>query len=122
MAKLGKLRLLSDLRKLLAQSDTQIIERRQKICGQSTWDYDLDLKKVSAIKIILDPRRDGRVRLVIHELLHMYMDLHYGIDSLSYEIEEAAVVAWEDVLYGYLHDSKRAHLLESWNKAIGRKM
>src|SRR6266478_772564 len=118
---MSKLRLLLELRKLLARPDTRVTERRQKWCGQSTW--MVDEGKVSQITILLDPRRDGRVRLVIHELLHVWMQHHLGLENrLTYELEEAAVLAWERTLYAHLHNAKRADALESWDKAIERKM
>ena len=62
------------------------------------------------------------MRLVIHELLHIRMQLLLGVDEhLVYELEEAAILAWETVLYAWLHDPKRAAELESWNQAIQRK-
>lgn len=123
--RMTKIRLLAELRKLLAKPCTQVIERRQRICGQSTWEYEKQpdgSTKVWNIRIYLDPRRDGRVRLVIHELLHCHMATHLGIDErMVYELEEAAILAWENKLYAWLHDAKRASALESWNKAIERK-
>jgi hypothetical protein len=114
-----KLRLLAELRKLLARPETRVIERKLRICGRSTWTLT---DPPSEITIYLDPRRDGRVPLVIHELLHVYMGLHLSIsDRMVYELEEAAILAWEKKLYKWLHDPKRAEALESWNKAIERK-
>lgn len=81
------------------------------------------MRKIWDIRIYLDPRRDGKVPLVIHELLHVHMAMHLDIDvRMVYELEEAAIRAWEDKLYAYLHDPKRGKQLESWNKAIDRKM
>lgn len=123
MAKLrvSKLRLLAELRKMLARPDTTVKERRQKWCGQSTWEIEPSLPPKN-ITILLDPRRDGRVRLVIHELLHVWFAHHLGLEGrLTYELEEAAVLAWEQTLYKWLHDPKRADELESWNQAIARK-
>lgn len=77
---------------------------------------------MSRIRIYLDPRRDGRVRLVLHELLHVFMAAHMNIDSrMVYELEEAAICGWEQLLYDHLHDAKRSAELESWNQAIIRK-
>jgi hypothetical protein len=51
------------------------------------------------------------------------MAIHLGIDDrMVYELEEAAIIAWESKLYAWLHDPKRAKALESWNRAIDRKM
>ena len=121
--RMSKLRLLAELRKLLARPDTRVSNRRLKICGQSTWEYEeADRSKVWNIQIYLDPRRDGRVRLVLHELLHIYMAAHLNIDArMVYQLEEVAICAWEKVLYDYLHDAKRSAELESWNQAIIRK-
>jgi hypothetical protein len=117
--KLTKLRLLGHLRKLLARPDTRVINRRLKTCGHSTWDYDTESGEITNITIYVDFRRDGRVRLVLHELLHMLMKLD---SSMVYELEESAILAWESLIYSWLHDSKRAKELESWDKAIERKM
>lgn len=111
---------MSELRRLLARPDTRVIRRRLRVCGQSTWN---DEGGVSDITIYLDPRRDGHVRLVIHELLHVYMAQHLSIGKrMVYEVEEAAILAWERLLYDYLHAAKREKLLESWSQAIARKL
>lgn len=108
---------------MLAQPDTKVIQRRLKICGESNWEWDTETKKVTNIRIYLDPRRDGRVSLVLHELLHIWWGVHMEMHNrLVYELEESAVRAWEKTLYLWLHDSKRAAALESWNQAIQRKM
>lgn len=96
-----------------------MIQRKLKTCGHSSWNLNTETGEITDIVIVIDPRRDGRVRLVLHELLHMYMKL----DSMMvYELEEQAILAWESKLYAWLHDAKRVHDLESWNKAIERKM
>jgi hypothetical protein len=120
-----KLSLLVDLRKMLARPDTRVIQRRQTICGKSTWEIATEPGEapVSKITIYMDPRRDGKVRLVIHELLHIRMQALLGIDhQMVYDLEEAAILAWEKKLYDWLHDPKRHVQLESWNQAIERKM
>jgi hypothetical protein len=40
---------------------------------------------------------------------------------MVYELEEAAILAWEGQLYDWLHDPKRAKQLESWSQAIARR-
>lgn len=60
---------------------------------------------------------------MIHELLHIYMGVHLNLDArLVYELEEEAILAWEKLLYAWLHHPKRSSALESWDKAIERKM
>lgn len=76
-------------------------------------------RQIREITIYLDPRRDGRVRLVIHELLHAYFGLS---PRMVYEVEEAIVLSLEKLLYDYLHAPKRERLLESWSRAIERKL
>jgi len=108
---------------MLARPDTRVKLRRQTICGRSTWLWNEDKTGIEKIVIYLDPRRDGRVTLVLHELLHIKMAALLGIDDLlSDELEEVAVLGWEDKLYKWLHDPKRHTALESWNQAIERKM
>lgn len=118
-----KRHLLAELRRLLARPDTSVVEKKLRICGHSKWDSNDETGDVTNIRIVFDPRRDGRVRLVIHELLHIYMDREFGLRSrMEYEIEETAVLAWEARLYEWLHNPKRAVALESWSRAIERKM
>ena len=123
--RLTKLRLLSALRVLLRRPDTRIIKRKQQVCGKSTWEQvEVDNEQtVKGITIYLDPRRDGHVNLVIHELLHIYMALHFQFDErMTYELEEAAILAWESSTSSWLHDPNRAAELESWSRAIERKI
>lgn len=126
MKRLSKLATLARLRKLLARPDTRVVERHMKECGQSTWHYDEAVngtKEITSIVIYLDPRRDGRVRVVLHELLHVLMDAEFKLtEALTYEMEEVAILAWEKKLYDYLHVPQRHKQLESWNQAILRKM
>ena len=125
--RMGKLRLLTELRRLLVQPDTHIINRKlRNHCGKSTWEEDFDENKLvfaKNIRIYLDPRRDGPVTLVIHELLHIYMSLYLKIGSiLALELEEVAILAWERKLFDYLHAPQHEKLLESWSNAIKRKL
>lgn len=80
-------------------------------------------KNVSNIRISLDPRRDGLVTTVIHELLHIYMAIYLHIgEILSDELEEAAILAWERSLDTWLNSPTREKQLESWSRAIERKL
>jgi len=123
MRRVSKLSLLSELRRLLSRPDTRVVARKLKICGHSTWGDDCDKETGPRdIVIVYDPRRDGRVRIVIHELLHVWLDWYLGAGyDMTYELEEAMICSLEDRLYAYLHDPKHEKLLESWNKAIERK-
>lgn len=93
-----------------------------KICGHSTWVVH-EMDGIQGITIYYDPRRDGHVRLVIHELLHIWFGYHYLThQAWTYEVEEQVVLGLEKLLYDWLHDPKRADALESWSQAIERKM
>lgn len=125
--KLTKLRLLADLRKRLSRPDTRVKLQRQTICGQSTWMEDFDNSTssivITNVVIFLDPRRDGRTRLVIHELLHIWMAEHFQLhDRMVYELEEEAICGWEKLLYARLHSPKHAKELDNWDRAIQRKI
>jgi hypothetical protein len=51
------------------------------------------------------------------------MNEHLALgDRMVYELEEAAIRAWEDKLYAHLHSPKRAKELENWDRAIQRKL
>jgi hypothetical protein len=114
------MRLLAELRRLLRRPDTRVLERKLTICGHSTWTED-EGGGLRDIVIYLDPRRDGRVRLAIHELLHVWIGRRSYV-PVSKELEEEIVLALEKKLYSWLHDPKRADALESWSRAIERKM
>jgi pyridoxine/pyridoxamine 5'-phosphate oxidase len=125
--KLTKLRLLAELRKRLSRPDTRVKLRRQTVCGQSTWMEETNNLTTSIVitdvMIFLDPRRDGRVRLVIHELLHVWMGEHFRLhDRMVYELEEKAIRGWEELLYARLHSPKHAKELDNWDRAIQRKI
>lgn len=95
------------------------------MCGESQWQYEEteDGPKISNIIIYLDERRDGHVRLIIHELLHIYSRVYMNIYSqVVDDLEEGVILQWEAQLYSYLHAPHREKLLESWSKAIQRKL
>ena len=115
--RLTKTTLLAELRKLLSRPDTRIILKKLAHCGAAEWLPD----PAREITIHLDPRRDGRVNLVLHELLHVYFHDAHGIHRiLSTSLEEAAILAWEYELSRYVQ--KRPALLETWDRAIQRKL
>lgn len=125
--RISKIRLLAELRRLLVRPDTRVVRRKLKsYCGKSSWDEITDengTRIISNIVIMLDLRRDGIVTLTLHELLHVYMSIHLEIPrKLVLELEEAAILAWEKVLFDYLHAPTREKLLESWSNAINRKL
>lgn len=41
---------------------------------------------------------------------------------LTYELEESAILAWERALYDWLSAPQHEKQLESWSKAIERKL
>lgn len=81
------------------------------------------LISIENLTIYYDNRRDGMISLILHELLHAYMGKYIEIGfSMSEELEEAAILAWEKSLFSYLQKPSNEHLLESWNQAIKRKL
>lgn len=115
--------MLSELRKLLRRPDTTIVLRGlSKSCGESIWkkSRDEDVVTVSQIKIIIDPLLDGKLHVVLHELLHVYMDVHFGFtECLTYELEETIILGLEKELYDWVYTHNDA--MDSWNRAIARK-
>jgi hypothetical protein len=92
-----------------------------KLCGMAKYLRNPETNEVQDIKISVDPRRNGIVSCVIHELLHIYMRQGLSIDKLlAYDMEEQAILTWEAHLYNYIHP--RPELLESWERAIKRKL
>lgn len=115
--RLTRARLTAELRSLLARPDTKIrLRKLRKNCGQSEWIPD----PPRDITITLDPRRDGRVPLVIHELVHVYGRERGLFKNLSQGLEEALVVAWEWEVWSYAKRSTAS--IERWDRAITRKI
>lgn len=120
MAKLTRKQLIRELRKLLAQPDTKVIKRRRPTCGDSTWLHGED-GSITKIRIYIDDRRIGHVALVIHELLHIYMEIYLKIGTLmTYDLEERGIEGWEKSIYKTVAHNDKA--LESWSKAIRKRM
>lgn len=114
---LSRSRLLAELRKLLNQPDTEIHERRLRTCGHSKW----FTTSPHRIRIYLDPRRDGRLTVVLHELVHIYFFNEMKMQRrFAPWLEEAIVVGLEIELTRYVKRSTRR--LNSWDRAIARKM
>lgn len=60
---------------------------------------------------------------MVHELLHVYFALYFHIGKiLDDSLEESAILAWERDLINYLQAPQREKKLESWNRAIQRKL
>ena len=110
--------LLKDLRAILEKPDTVVrYTKMDKYAGTGTY----DTKPIRNLTITLDPRWHGCVQVVLHELLHVYMDERLGMrSSLSDTIEEEAILAWETQLRKYL--ARRPTLNNEWYLAIQRKI
>lgn len=112
--------LLAELRRLLARPDTTVVSRRmnRRRSAEVEWEHG----SFRNIAITLDPRRDGRARCVIHELLHVYFSETMKIDAvLGESLEEAAILAWEAELAAFL-ERNNARELDRWDRAIQRKI
>jgi len=119
-----KIRLLRELRKLLIQPDTRIVTRKLRDhIGNSTWleeKTDDNSIKITKLRITVDPRRDISVSTVLHELIHVFISLYSF--KLSKELEEDIVYAYEMSLMQYIQLPSNEKLLESWTKAVQRKL
>jgi hypothetical protein len=87
------------------------------------WNNSTSSVVVTNVELLLDPRRDGQIRLVIHELLHIWMAEHFQLhDRMVYELEEDAICGWEKLLFLYLSAPAHARELDNWDRAIKRKL
>ena len=67
----------------------------------------------------MDPHKEGQIRCVLHELLHVvFRDMFEGI--CEYEIEEPAILAWENVITDYV--KKAPSRVRAWRMAIDHKL
>jgi hypothetical protein len=73
----------------------------------------------SAIRVRVDIDKEGRIKCVIHELLHVvFREWLWGkVDAF---LEEEVILAWEKALNDYVRQSPRR--LASWRKAIDKKL
>ena len=124
MTKLTRQQLLADLKRLLRRPDTILTERKLRRCGHATWAEESDVTAPSTLhdlRITFDSRRDGRVPVVIHELLHAYCSIHYKFDELFHtEIEEQIIRALERELFDWLEDHHDR--LSEWDRLITEKL
>jgi hypothetical protein len=126
--KISRKALLQELRKLLVSPETTIVKRNLTTeHAKSTWKFHHDQETgdyfVHEIKIAIDVRRDSPITLVLHELLHIFMSLHLNIDKkLSTDLEETVILGLERHLYSFLCIPSNEKLLQSWNRAVERKM
>ncbi len=123
--KLNQLQMLRELRKILVRPDTSVVIRRLtgKYAHSRFFIWNEEPREIKDIRIFIDPRQDSHVTLIIHELLHIYLAQYFMIDQkLNDRLEEDVVLALEARLFDYLRDPKNVKLLESWDKAIKRKL
>jgi hypothetical protein len=82
-----------------------------------------DPRLVKDIRIYIDPRKDNHISLVLHELLHIYVALELSLDlKFNDNLEEWIVLSLESALFNYLRNPGNQKLLESWDRAIKRKL
>ena len=114
--RLTKKTLLAELRRLLSSPGLRIRVRKLHKCGTAEW-----TPGTTDIIIHLDTRRDGIIHLVIHELLHVYLQEHHNIRGIfSKAIEEAVVRSIE---YELGHEVTRSvSAIDQWDRAIQRKI
>lgn len=74
-------------------------------------------KKPAGLRIKVDIDKDGAIRCVIHELLHVM--LQEQLAWADHRIEEVIILALETDLYEYVTQSPRR--LQGWRNAIYRR-
>ena len=125
MKRLNPRQLLLELRKILIRPDVSVVKR--KLTGRYAHAtyllYNIQPRDVKDIKIYIDPRQDSHVTLIIHELLHIYLAQYIDIDQkFNDRLEEDMILALESRLFDHIRDPKNIKMLESWDKAIKRKV
>lgn len=107
--------LLRKLKALLLQKDTQVhFVSLSDTIAQIEWTPG---KKPAALRIKVDVDKDGAIRCVIHELLHVL--LQSELAWLDRSMEEIVVLALETDLYEYVTKSSRR--LAGWRNAITKR-
>lgn len=104
--------MLRKLKALLLLKDTQVrFLPMDKITARVDWDPGTH---PSNLRIQVDVDKDGAIRCVIHELLHVL--LHDEMNWADGALEEVVVLALEEDLYEYVKKSPRR--ITGWRKAI----
>jgi len=85
------------------------------------WENASEGAKVDSIKITVDTRKDPIVSLVLHELVHAWILINLEI-PLDSSLEEKLVLTLENTLFDYLLQPSHEKELQSWTKAIERKL
>lgn len=109
-------RLERRLRNLLSSPKAQLSIRPLANASASvTWEG----QPPDQIKITVDPDREGRIRCVAHELLHVVFsdDLRTLVDD---DLDELIILALENAIVDYIKDSKPR--LAAWRRAIEAKL
>lgn len=80
------------------------------------WD---SLSPLSNVRIRVDIDKDGRIKCVLHELIHI---VFYALFTplIDAALEEEVVLAWETLLYNHVRANPRRLL--GWRLAIEKKL
>lgn len=88
----------------------------KNLSARVDWD---SIKPLQNVYIRVDNDKDGRIRSVIHELLHI--EFYNTLEPLfNEELEEVVILALEDQLYAYVHE--HPHRVSLWRRAIEEKL
>lgn len=124
MRRVNRKQLLERLWDFLHSPELRVRKGRlRKEHGQAYYHRSDETKAITAMRIVIDPRNAPTVSILIHELLHLYLAIHYEFDLLFAEpLEEVMVEALTTKLTGYLHDVKHEKLLQKWIKALEERL
>jgi hypothetical protein len=85
------------------------------IIARVTWDHT---EPPSNIVVLVDDAKDGKIRCVVHELLHV--ELRNQFDGLDATFEEAAILAFEELIFEWIKRSPQR--IAAWRRAIDSKL
>ena len=108
---------MKQLRKLLMHKEVHLQFRPlNDATARVDWE---NVSPPSRVRIVVDHDQDGRIRCIIHELLHLVL---YDImeQNFNTELQETAIDAWEKLLWENVSFSPQK--LGSWRRAIAKKL
>ena len=86
------------------------------------WTADVNWESLRPLKqalIRVDPFKEGQIKCVVHELLHLTFELEFA-KLFNKPLNEALILALEDEIDDFIKDSARRTSM--WRKTIDAKL